>query len=267
MSGKHGVNLSAPLLVVTLMKFMLLAFLMTALVALSCRSGDDDDQEPILALALMEQLALDGSRWCYSTPHVSRDGEHIAFSRRELHVQGNGCSGESTVVIADVKSGEMSDVGEGLSPVWSPDGRRLVVVEPTSDNVAVCGTPVYVLDIENGARVRLGMDALQIHGFSPDGQSVLLTVCRDPNAHTPHGVVVGLDGEIRRTLNADQYAWTPEGEVAIVDDAGITQIVEVETGEPRRATPPVFILQQDQFPWEYRVRACDEPNPARHCAQ
>ncbi|ACL73309.1 Tol-Pal system beta propeller repeat protein TolB [Thioalkalivibrio sulfidiphilus] len=126
-----------------------------------------------------------------------------------------------------------------LSPVWSPDGRRLAYVSFENRN-----SEIYVQDIDGAQRERIasfqGINSAP--AWSPDGRRMALTLSRDGQ---PDIYVMNLaDRSLLRVTNSrsidTEPEWTPDGRNLLFtsDRAGNPQIYEqsLSGGQPRRLT-------------------------------
>jgi hypothetical protein len=149
----------------------------------------------------------------------------LAYSRSEA-------AGGGVFVMA--RSGRVNLVARGgLSPAWSPDGRRLAFAAPTPNGT----TELFVADASGRHRASLTRTPLASEndpGWAPDGRR--LVVEREGTL-----VLVRADGARERPLVAGREpAWAPDGRrIAFVGDRAGSEdvyVVEVSTGRVRPVT-------------------------------
>ncbi len=99
-------------------------------------------------------------------PRWSPDGDVIAV------VEGE--EGEEALLLVERASGAVTELGAGLVPSWSPDGRRLVFSAPSEDGKT--DLDIFFIAIEGGARQPLSQSTTRDlwPAWSPDGNSVAL---------------------------------------------------------------------------------------------
>ncbi len=132
----------------------------------------------------------------HQPPRLSPDGRRVAVSVRDPHV------GIRDIWIYDVASGlptRLTSVsGDGMLPVWSPDGSRLAYGSARKG-----GPDIYVRDLASGREAQvLALPGTQVpSGWSPDGTRIIygdysparrppfrvgiLTIGADANAEPP----------------------------------------------------------------------------------
>ena len=104
----------------------------------------------------------------YSAAPQSPDGRYIAFGSDGDASEGSG------VRLLDLSTGALIELTRdgATSPVWSPDGSRLMVL---------LGRRLGVIDVASGEVVAvIGSDVDRLLGWTPDGRSVLFKVCTSP---------------------------------------------------------------------------------------
>ena len=126
-----------------------------------------------------------------------------------------------------------------MSPVWSPDGKRIAYVSFENRNSAI-----YIQDILTGARERIASNPgiNSAPSWSPDGARLALTLSKegDPEIFIMH---LGSRNLLRITNNRaidTEPTWSPDGSMLLFtsDRGGTPQIYEVSVagGNPRRLT-------------------------------
>ena len=167
--------------------------------------------------ATARRLVSDGQM-----PHLSPDGRWVAYVRQ----------GHAYLIPA---TGDAErDLGEGGCTVWSPDGTRLAMCDP-SDRV-------FILTVADASRryIPTGSGANDPTAWSPDGTELALTSMRDGNGEI---YLIGVDGaNDRRLTNApgDQSAdaWLPEGLLVTSSSPGADEsdwfLVDPASGAPSR---------------------------------
>ncbi|MEZ5101245.1 MAG: hypothetical protein R3C15_15875 [Thermoleophilia bacterium] len=156
-----------------------------------------------------------------SAPTPSPDGRLLAFVRGAL-----GAAQEVWTARADGSRPRL--VGEGTSPAWAPDSRRLAYAGPEG---------VVVLPTRGGPGRLVGPGG-SFPAFSPDGALLAYLVPQSPGLSSPVRLeVVDLAGGTPRTLlaQAGPFAWAPDGGslavrvgLATAADRGALRLVGVD---------------------------------------
>jgi TolB protein len=126
-----------------------------------------------------------------------------------------------------------------LSPVWSPDGKKLAYVSFESRNSAI-----FIQDLLTGARTKVASNPgiNSAPAWSPDGAHLALTLSKEGN---PEIYVMHIASKQLRRLTSHgaidtEPTWSPDGKtIAFTSDRGGTpQVYEIpaEGGDPRRLT-------------------------------
>jgi len=144
------------------------------------------------------------------SPRWSPDGRRIAWS-------GYGPEDEpSRLFMVDVESGELTELGLGSDPIWSPDGSRLLFVQEEQKPGVITFKPnseVFVLDVETGEQLNLTNNIVPEYWptWSPDGSRIAFVSERD----SPRGdiYVMNADGsDVKRLTDNDlresMLAWS-----------------------------------------------------------
>ena len=119
------------------------------------------------------------------SPQISPDGTRVAYVRKSGDVMADKM--RAAIWLIDVKTGEQVPLGASgsqVSPVWSPDGKRLAYVGAEEG-----GAPqLYVRWVESGASARItGLpDSPSSLAWSPDGRQIAY-VMRVPGEATKLG--------------------------------------------------------------------------------
>ncbi|MGH2921393.1 MAG: lysyl oxidase family protein [Gaiellaceae bacterium] len=117
---------------------------------------------------------------------------------------------------------------EGVSPAWSPDGRRLAYVQ---------GAELWVADADGSHRARLsrpdGGEAAS-PAWAPDGRSLVVE-------RSGMLVVVRADGAHERVLTAgSEPAWSSRGRIAFVRDGDLYDVGSNGRGSRRLTASAAF---------------------------
>jgi len=140
-----------------------------------------------------------------------------------------------------------------MSPVWSPDGKKIAYVSFENKNSAV-----YIQDILTGNRNRIannpGINSAP--SWSPDGSRLALTLSKegDPEIFILHLASRNLQRLTNNRAIDTEPSWSPDGNTLIFtsDRGGTPQVYEISSsgGAPRRLT----------FEGNYNTRARYSPD-------
>jgi len=174
----------------------------------------------------------------FSSPGWSPDGQRITFVSHRLGHDGT-LSTEVYVMNAD-GSGQRNLTREwglelDVSPIWSPDWRKIAFVsDPCAAVAGACVTQIYLMNadgsglrrVARGGKVRLpgaaGFYALP-PAWSPDGRKIAFGSDRDGSVEI---YVMNADGSGQRRLTRSpevegSLAWSPDGRrIAFVSRIG-----------------------------------------------
>jgi Tol biopolymer transport system component len=135
----------------------------------------------------------------YSTSAVSPDGTRLMISAGYRN-QNPG------LYLLDIDTpNAMTMIGEGIAPVWSPDGS--MVVYSQFDGVQA---DLYLMDMTRGTTVRLTYTPDNENGaaWSPDGQQIVF-VTYEGYANDTRITLMGWDGTNRRDVEALRGHFSP----------------------------------------------------------
>ncbi len=153
-------------------------------------------------LVLQREGLEDGPRW-------SPDGDRIAF----WSVSAGDPSAVPDLLVLDVESGELTELGTGFGTAWSPDGARLAFSDAAAPEDAT-NLDIYLTDAEGGGRRALSQ-SITVDlwpAWSPDGDRLAYLAEADPQ--TAFICVVRLEPEARDCpdlgdLIPSAPAWSP----------------------------------------------------------
>ena len=142
-----------------------------------------------------------------TSPQESPDGKLIAFDKTNVHNdRGQPIPEFDHVFVVPVAGGEAKDLGPGMLPTWSPDGKQLCFAVAPGAKEAEPG--IYVMNADGTGRQRL-FDG-QAGRWSPDGGRIAFFADGEVSVYD---ILAG--ATIRLTANAENVtgtpAWSPDG--------------------------------------------------------
>ena len=156
-------------------------------------------------------------------PSWSPDGTQIVFiSDRDGHVPKGRVWSTFEIYVMDADGGNpqnlTNDPNSDLSPVWSPDGKRIVFSSNREVNFEI-----YVMDADGGNPQKLTNNPGTDHhpSWSPDGKRIAFSSYRDGHFIADSGLTseiyaMDADGKNQQRLTEnrkhdDSPAWSPDG--------------------------------------------------------
>lgn len=150
------------------------------------------------------QLALHQPGIAFSTVAWSPDGTRL------------GIDGDSGTIVIDLSNGAPVFVGGG-NPVWSPDGRQLAVVDPSTTSSAAEGSRLRIVDPATGTTTaQYPFPAIGGTAWSPNGRWIAATGGTGERSNAlvridvTNGQVVQLDGPSGMLDSEREVAWSPD---------------------------------------------------------
>jgi Tol biopolymer transport system component len=177
--------------------------------------------------------------------------------------------GETSMLVLDVASGAVTEIGLGAMPRWLPDGERISFTRWITNPDGSMGSALYVMPVAGGEAQEIapeteaywspdGTAVLLVHegvvsiaatdfsgsrelvnGFgpvwSPDGQSVLVAYDHDQDAN-PVLALVDLDGQaVWSGASGSRPTWSPDGTRLAVEvydpEMPKVQVLDASSGE------------------------------------
>ena len=186
--------------------------------------ADGDNQQ-----RLTENRNNDGN------PSWSPDGKRIAFtSNREGHVIHGRPTSDIYVMDADGGNPQnlSNNLGNDLSPSWSPDGKRIAFASFRRDREGnLPHFDIYVMDADGGNQQRLTENPHEDRypSWSPDGKRIVFSARREGHFRNDFGIsyeiyVMDADGGNQQRLTENRNndwgpSWSPDGErIAFASD-------------------------------------------------
>lgn len=125
--------------------------------------------------------------------------------RQEIVYQFDPPAARSRVCVVNVDGSDHHCLVEGLSPTWSPDGRKILfaqVAEPSDSLALINADGTGLTQLGEGMAPR----------WSPDGRTIMF-VFNDPSDRSKTGIyLINPDGTGRiRLINGVAPAWSPDG--------------------------------------------------------
>jgi len=132
------------------------------------------------------------------SPSWSGDGQRIAFDSHK----GSGVTG-SHVMVVNADGTELRDLGKGLLPSFSPDGRRIVFCQYNGSNICIMKV--------DGTGKKEVMKGGWAPKWSPDGSKIAISgsniTIYDLETGTTHNLLVGEQSGYSETWG---FAWSPD---------------------------------------------------------
>jgi TolB protein len=166
------------------------------------------------------------------SPAFSPDGQRIAFDGW----RAGESSSSSHIFLMNVDGTGIQDLGDGLMPTWSPDGRRLAMSRSNEYGV-------WLMEIASGELTRIDERGWGIQ-WSPDGRSLAFSRGSEFVVHdVASGAQREMLGEARVLISSVLWnsAWSP-------DSKRIACTIRMTTGQTGAAILNVAGPQPDKGP-------------------
>lgn len=173
-----------------------------------------------LSVVCVAAVLVSGCAW---TEESARD--EILFVRETA-------KGEA-VYLMSIDSRDVRRLVEGTSPRWSPDGSRFAYVVDDYEKTRYCGTSIWVMNPDTGARRRVANSESGVCSlaWAPDGVRLaysafdrVVVVNTETGATEAVSLDVALDGPMD---------WSPDGRELIVSTTFSSKLLDIRTGAER----------------------------------
>jgi Tol biopolymer transport system component len=128
----------------------------------------------------------------------SPDGKRLAYS--QMKTPENGPPKDMPLMVCDADGKNAKKIGEGIMPVWSPDGKSILY---TVLNFGGDFDPhLHVIDADGKNAKQLLKAKSMMGAFSPDGKRIVYISAKDGKQEMPHIHVCNPDGSDPKQLTS-----------------------------------------------------------------
>lgn len=153
-------------------------------------------------------------------PCFSRDGKYIVFEKKL-----RSASVKNTEIwIKNMQTNEISQLGLGCNPTFSPDGKKIAFVKYTSGNYVRC---LCLINVDGSNLTQLtdvGMGTVSRPTFSPDGRRIAFQ-CTRTNKQDADLYTLDVNGNnltqltVNESYDGEPY-WANDGNIYFTSDRG-----------------------------------------------
>jgi len=144
---------------------------------------------------ILVDLHEDNSRRVYGAS-LSTDGKKLLYSQESDRFSGNP---KYSILVIDMDSREVNEIGSGIYPVWSPDGKKITYIQLDG---------IYVMNADGGQNQKIiDLDLRSSHSqgefgvllpyprWSPDGKYLIYHRCPEfgLNCHLMKNTIFKID--------------------------------------------------------------------------
>lgn len=153
-------------------------------------------------------------------PCFSRDGKRVVYERMLQFSD----SRDTEIWIKNLQTNETTQIGLGSAPSFSPDGKTIVFVKPTSEG---SNTTICIVNVDGTNQTQLtdvGMGVVWRPCFSPDGNYIVFSCYKKRKPDTDLYVIDRSgNGLTQLTVNTSydgEPYWANDGNIYFTSDRG-----------------------------------------------